>query len=74
MSSVKLMATMKTCPDVMHRRRRYEKQQRVLELPNCSASTVQPDVVPYWDAAPPITPPAAFLPPGYKKGFTIINY
>lgn len=47
------------------RRRRCEKQEHKLELPRQGQS--QPDVVPYWDTAPPITPPAAFLPPGYKR-------
>lgn len=47
------------------RRRRCEKQQHKMELPGYGQC--QPDVVPFWDSAPPITPPAAFLPPGYKK-------
>lgn len=47
------------------RRRRCEKLQHKLELP--TYSQCQPDVVPYWDTAVPITPPAAFLPPGYKR-------
>lgn len=47
------------------RRKRCEKQQHKLELPGYGHC--QPDVVPYWDTAPPITPPAAFLPPGYKR-------
>ncbi|KAF7272629.1 hypothetical protein GWI33_014610 [Rhynchophorus ferrugineus] len=47
------------------RRRRCEKQQPKLELPD--PNQCHPDVVPYWDTAVPITPPAMFLPPGYKK-------
>lgn len=51
------------------RRRRCEKQQPKLELPDPNQS--HPDVVPYWDTAVPITPPAMFLPPGYKKGASL---
>lgn len=47
------------------RRRRCEKLQHKLELPGYGQC--HPDVVPCWDTAPPITPPAAFLPPGYKR-------
>lgn len=47
------------------RRRRCEKQQHRLELPGYGQC--QPDVVPYWDTAAPITPPAMFLPSGYKR-------
>ncbi|XP_031339396.1 phosphatase and actin regulator 2-like isoform X1 [Photinus pyralis] len=53
-------------PNGRRRRRRVEDQDRKLELPGygqCRTETVAP----YWNAAPPITPPAAFLPPGYKK-------
>lgn len=56
------------------RRRRCEKLQHKLELPGYGQC--HPDVVPCWDTAPPITPPAAFLPPGYKRksvGETPIN-
>ncbi|KZC11994.1 Phosphatase and actin regulator 1 [Dufourea novaeangliae] len=67
MSGVGFLAAVKTFTPGGRRRRRCEKQQKVLELP--TGYTMQPDVVPCWDAAPPITPPAAFLPPGYKKGF-----
>lgn len=67
MSGVGFLAAVKTFTPGGRRRRRCEKQQKVLELPPGYA--MQPDVVPCWDAAPPITPPAAFLPPGYKKGF-----
>nr|XP_012217206.1 PREDICTED: uncharacterized protein LOC105669046 [Linepithema humile]XP_012217208.1 PREDICTED: uncharacterized protein LOC105669046 [Linepithema humile]XP_012217209.1 PREDICTED: uncharacterized protein LOC105669046 [Linepithema humile]XP_012217210.1 PREDICTED: uncharacterized protein LOC105669046 [Linepithema humile] len=67
MSGVGFLAAVKTFTPGGRRRRRCEKQQKVLELP--SGYGMQPDVVPPWDAAPPITPPAAFLPPGYKKGF-----
>lgn len=76
MSGVGFMTAMKTFGPANRRRRRCEKQQRVLELPGYGREQQQPppppppDVVPScWDAAPPITPPAAFLPPGYKKGF-----
>ncbi|KAK2583132.1 hypothetical protein KPH14_009156 [Odynerus spinipes] len=67
MSGVGFLAAVKTFTPGGRRRRRCEKQQKVLELP--AGYGMQPDVVPTWDAAPPITPPAAFLPPGYKKGF-----
>ncbi|KAL6255236.1 hypothetical protein P5V15_013574 [Pogonomyrmex californicus] len=67
MSGVGFLATVKTFTPGGRRRRRCEKQQKVLELP--PGYGMQPDVVPSWDTAPPITPPAAFLPPGYKKGF-----
>ncbi|TGZ51805.1 Uncharacterized protein DBV15_08604 [Temnothorax longispinosus] len=67
MSGVGFLATVKTFAPGGRRRRRCEKQQKVLELP--PGYGMQPDVVPPWDTAPPITPPAAFLPPGYKKGF-----
>lgn len=48
-------------PDI-RRRRRCEKHH--LEL-----YRDQPDVVPCWDnvPAPPITPPPAFLPRGYRR-------
>ena len=76
MSGVGFMTAMKTFGPAGRRRRRCEKQQRVHELPGYTChqhqqqqQQYQPDVVPGWDAAPPITPPAAFLPPGYKKGF-----
>uniref|UniRef100_V9IA85 Phosphatase and actin regulator 1 n=2 Tax=Apis cerana TaxID=7461 RepID=V9IA85_APICE len=69
MSGVGFLAAVKTFTPGGRRRRRCEKQQKVLELPPGYA--MQPDVVPCWDAAPPITPPAAFLPPGYKKGFPV---
>lgn len=49
------------------RRKRCEKQQHKLELPGYYGSHCQPDVVPFWDAVTPITPPAAFLPAGYKR-------
>lgn len=61
MSSV--LAAVKTFAPSVRRRRRCEKQH--LELYGD-----QPDIVPCWDTipAPPITPPAAFLP-GYKRSF-----
>lgn len=67
MSGVGFLSAVKTFAPGSRRRRRFEKQQKVLELP--PGYTMQPDVVPCWDSAPPITPPAAFLPPGYKKVF-----
>ncbi|KYN32521.1 hypothetical protein ALC56_13379 [Trachymyrmex septentrionalis] len=72
MSGVGFLATVKTFTPGGRRRRRCEKQQKVLELP--PGYGMQPDVVPSWDTAPPITPPAAFLPPGYKKGFPVQAY
>lgn len=69
MSGVGFLAAVKILGPGSRRRRRCEKQQRRLELPGYGHNGMQPDVVPIWDAAPPITPPAAFLPPGYKKGF-----
>ncbi|EGI61939.1 hypothetical protein G5I_09842 [Acromyrmex echinatior] len=71
MSGVGFLATVKTFAPGGRRRRRCEKQQKVLELP--PGYGMQPDVVPSWDTAPPITPPAAFLPPGYKKGFPVFK-
>lgn len=70
MSGVSFLAAVKTFGPSARRRRRCEKQQRVLEIPpnNYGQIPCQPDVVPSWDLAPPITPPADFLPPGYKKG------
>lgn len=55
-----VLAAVKNYPSV-RRRRHCDKQH--LELYGD-----QPDVVPSWDSipAPPITPPAAFLP-GYKR-------
>ncbi|KYM96650.1 Phosphatase and actin regulator 1 [Cyphomyrmex costatus] len=72
MSGVGFLATVKTFAPGGRRRRRCEKQQKVLELP--PGYGMQPDVVPSWDTAPPITPPAAFLPPGYKKGFPALFF
>ena len=69
MSGVGFLAAVKTFAPRERRRRRCEKQQKVLELPGYGSCGIQPDIVPCWDAAPPITPPAAFLPPGYKKRF-----
>ncbi|CAH1185104.1 unnamed protein product [Phyllotreta striolata] len=56
-------------PGGRRRRRRCEKQQHKLELPVSGGAghQQQPDIVPQWDTVVPITPPAAFLPPGYKK-------
>lgn len=47
------------------RRRRLEEQERKLELPDYGQC--RPDVVPCWNAIPPITPPAAFRPFDYSK-------
>lgn len=55
----------KTFTPAGRRRRRCEKQQHKLELPGYGQS--QPDVVPYWESAAPITPPAAFLPPEFRR-------
>ncbi|KAJ8680021.1 hypothetical protein QAD02_015808, partial [Eretmocerus hayati] len=67
------------------RRPRCERQPRVLEIPPTGGyvchqhqqqqQLAQPDIVVTscgWDsnAAPPITPPAAFRPPGYRKSFS----
>ncbi|KAF5273816.1 hypothetical protein FQA39_LY00931 [Lamprigera yunnana] len=52
-------------PGGRRRRRRLEDQEHKLELPGygqCRTETVS-----YWNMAPPITPPAAFLPPGYRR-------
>ena len=72
MSGVGFLAAVKTFTPSARRRRRSEKQLQRLELPGTESSTgqqaaPQPDVVPIWDTAPPITPPAAFLPPNHKK-------
>ncbi|CAG9833979.1 unnamed protein product [Diabrotica balteata] len=62
-------------PSGRRRRRRAEKQQHKLELPGFVAgdrppqNPQQPDIVPQWDTAVPITPPAAFLPPGHRRSF-----
>lgn len=62
MSGVGFMANIKTLTPSIRRRRRCEKHH--LEL-----YRDQQNVAPCWDAipAPPITPPAAFLPPGFKR-------
>jgi hypothetical protein len=62
MSGVGFLATMKNFAPSIRRRRRGEKP--MLDLHNSN----QAEVVP-WDSIPttPITPPAAFLPPGYKR-------
>ena len=62
MSGVGFLANIKTLTPSIRRRRRCEKHH--LEL-----YREQQQVVPCWDAipAPPITPPAAFLPPGFKR-------
>ncbi|KAK0094722.1 hypothetical protein PV326_010191 [Microctonus aethiopoides] len=72
MSGVSFLAAVKTFTPSGRRRRRCDKQHKMLELPPAfgghQCSHHQPDVVPCWDSALPITPPADFLPPGYKKG------
>jgi len=74
MSGVGFLAAVKTFTPSARRRRRGEKQLQRLELPGTDAAVgqqaPQPDVVPTWDAAPPITPPAAFLPANHKKSKT----
>lgn len=62
MSGVGFLATVKTLTPSIRRRRRCEKHH--LEL-----YREQNNVVPCWDSmpAPPITPPAAFLPTGFKR-------
>lgn len=72
MSGVGFLAAVKTFTPSARRRRRSEKQLQRLELPGADSSSAgsqapQPDVVPAWDTAPPITPPAAFLPANHKK-------
>lgn len=71
MSGVGFLAAVKTFTPSARRRRRSEKQLQRLELPGTESSVgqqaPQPDVVPAWDTAPPITPPAAFLPANHKK-------
>ncbi|PSN53062.1 hypothetical protein C0J52_03971 [Blattella germanica] len=73
MSGVGFLAAVKTFTPSARRRRRSEKQLQRLELPGADSSSSstsqapQPDVVPAWDTAPPITPPAAFLPANHKK-------
>lgn len=62
MSGVGFLSSVKTIGPDIRRRRHCEKH-------NLELYRDQPDVVPCWDAvtAPPITPPAAFLPPGHKR-------
>lgn len=62
MSGVGFLASVKTLTPSIRRRRRCEKHH--LEL-----YREQNNVVPCWDSmpAPPITPPAAFLPAGFKR-------
>lgn len=62
MSGVGFLASVKTLTPSIRRRRRCEKHH--LEL-----YRDQNNVVPCWDSmpAPPITPPAAFLPTGFKR-------
>lgn len=68
MSGVSFLTAVKTFTPGGRRRRRCDKQQKLLELPPMGHCSLHPDVVPTWDTATPITPPADFLPPGYKKG------
>lgn len=62
MSGVGFLASVKTLTPSIRRRRRCEKHH--LEL-----YREQNNVVPCWDSMPatPITPPAAFLPTGFKR-------
>lgn len=63
MSGIGFMHSTKPLNPGNRRRRRCDKHQH-LEL-NCD----QPDLIPQLDSIPvtPITPPAAFLAPGYKR-------
>ncbi|XP_023316887.1 phosphatase and actin regulator 2-like isoform X12 [Trichogramma pretiosum] len=46
-----------------------QKHQHLQQQQQMQLQQQQPDVVPSCDSAPPITPPAAFLPYGYNKNF-----
>lgn len=63
MSGIGFMQSVKTLNPSIRRRRRCDKHQH-LEL-----NRDQPDLIPQLDSIPvtPITPPAAFLAPGYKQ-------
>jgi hypothetical protein len=65
MSGVGFLTTVKTFGPSCRRQRRCEKQKTIRELP--AFAFHQSDGVANWDAGLPITPPAAFLPPEYKK-------
>lgn len=75
MSGVGFLATMKTFAPSIRRRRRCDKQN--LELNNASGGGIDgndsKDIILQLDSIPvtPITPPAAFLPPGYKRLSTL---
>ena len=77
MSGVGYMTSVKTVNTSIRRRRRCDRHH--LELSRCSGGD-QPDLIPHLDSIPatPITPPAAFLPPGFKrlstKGETVENF
>jgi hypothetical protein len=62
MNGVGFLTTMKNFAPSIRRRRRGEKP--ILELQNGNQAEILP-----WDSIPttPITPPAAFLPPGYER-------
>lgn len=62
MSGVGFMQSVKTLNPSIRRRRWCDKHH--LEL-----NRDQPDLIPQLDSIPvtPITPPAAFLPPGFKR-------
>jgi hypothetical protein len=74
MSGVGFLATMKTFAPSIRRRRRID-DKKPLELRNSSnpgpssssssSTTADENLVSH--EVPPITPPAAFLPPGYKR-------
>lgn len=69
MSGVSFLAVKTFGPSGRHRRRCDKHHHKALELPPAfNQCQVQSDIVTCWESAPPITPPADFLPPGYKKG------
>ena len=70
MSGVGFLAAVKTFTP---RRKRRGSEKRRMELPGAS---LPPDVVPSgcWEAAPPITPPPAFLPSGHVKAGILRNF
>lgn len=68
MNGLELMASIKSLTPNIRRRRKCEKHH--LEL-----YREQTNAVPTWDTtpAPPITPPAAFLAPGFKRLSTLTS-
>lgn len=63
-SNISGVKFLKTFAPSIRRRRQCDKEK--LEIYNLESN---PDNFNVWDAIPasPITPPAAFLPPGYKR-------